>query len=197
MKKSNYHQLSIFGSIKINSMNTIDTEITGNPNTPKLKPAIRYALILSGISILLTVLSGTLKWDQNAWDFRLISWALTIGAMVYIIKHFRDTLNEGYLRVGQGTGLSALTGLFQGIIMCIFMYVYLTSINSDMLVMMENEAIRGMEEQGLTESEIDQAMEISKAFMTPGFIAAMMLVGSVFLTTLLGLIISAIMKKGE
>jgi hypothetical protein len=33
--------------------------------------------------------------------------------------------------------------------------------------------------------------------MTPGFIAAMMLVGSVFLTTLLGLIISAIMKKGE
>lgn len=178
-------------------MNTIDTETTGNPNTPILKPAIRYALILSGLGILFTVLSSTLKWDQNSWDFKIITWAFTIGAMVYIIKNFRDALNGGYLRIGQGTGLSALTGLFQGIIMAIFMYVFTTSINPDMMVMMEDQALQQLESQGLSESEIDQAMEMSKAFMTPGFISSMLLVGSVIMTTLLGLIISAIMKKGE
>lgn len=178
-------------------MNTIDTETTGNPNTPILKPAIRYALILSGLGILFTVLSSTLKWDQNSWDFKIITWAFTIGAMVYIIKNFRDALNGGYLRIGQGTGLSALTGLFQGIIMAIFMYIFTTSINPDMMVMMEDQALQQLESQGLSESEIDQAMEMSKAFMTPGFISSMLLVGSVIMTTLLGLIISAIMKKGE
>ncbi len=178
-------------------MNTIDTETIGNPNTPILKPAIRYALILSGLGILFTVLSSTLKWDQNSWDFKIITWAFTIGAMVYIIKNFRDALNGGYLRIGQGTGLSALTGLFQGIIMAIFMYIFTTSINPDMMVMMEDQALQQLESQGLSESEIDQAMEMSKAFMTPGFISSMLLVGSVIMTTLLGLIISAIMKKGE
>jgi hypothetical protein len=178
-------------------MNTIDTEITGNPNTPVLKPSFRYALILSGIGIVFTVLSGSLKWDQNSWDFRLISWAFTIGAMIYIIRHYRDNLNGGYLRIGQGTGLSALTGLFQGIIMAIFMYVYLTSINPDMMVMMEDQALRELEGEGLSETQIDQAMEMTKAFMTPGFISSMMIIGAVIGTTILGLIISAIMKKGE
>jgi hypothetical protein len=178
-------------------MNTIDTEIQGNPDTPKMKPAIRYAFILSVISIVFVFLSQFLKWDQNSWDFKLISWAFSIGAVVYMIKHFRDSLNGGYLRIGQGVGLSALTGLFQGLIMCVFMYVYLTSINPEMMVTMEDQTLRELESQGMSEEQIDQTMEMTKVFLTPGFISGMMIFGSVFMTTLLGLIVSAIMKKGE
>lgn len=179
------------------SMNTIDNDIQGNPDTPKLKPAIRYAFILSGISILFVFLSQFLKWDQNSLDFKLITWAFSIGAVFYMIKHYRDTLNGGYLRIGQGVGLSALTGLIQGLIMCAFMYVYLTAINPDMLVTIEDQTLRQLESEGLSESEIDQAMAYSKPFLTPGFMSGMMIFGSVFMTTLLGLIVSAIMKKGE
>jgi ABC-type sugar transport system permease subunit len=182
---------------KTHNMNTIDTEIRENPNTPILKPALRYALILSGIGIGLTLLSSAIKWDPNSWDYKLVSWAFTIGAMVFIIKHFRDTLNGGFLRLGQGVGLSALTGLFQGLIMCAFMYVYLTSLNPEMLVMIEDQTLAELEKQGMSESEIDQAMAMTKPFLSAGFISGMMIFGSVIMTTLLGLIISAIMKKGE
>jgi len=49
----------------------------------------------------------------------------------------------------------------------------------------------------MDEDAIEQAMEMSKGFMSPGMIAVMSIFGSLFMGAIISLITSAIMKKNS
>jgi hypothetical protein len=62
------------------------------------------------------------------------------------------------------------------------------------MIDMQSEA---MLERGLTEDQVEQALEISKRFMNPVFILISAIVGNLLVGGVLSLIIAAIFKKEE
>jgi len=176
-------------------MESIDQNKIENPNTPLSKHAMRYALIISGIGIALMLVGHFSGWSMESWSFRLISWAISIGAVVWMIKDFRDVQNGGYLRFGQGVGLSALTGLIAGIITAIFFYIFVTQMSPEFITNVQDKAIEDMAEQGLSDEQIAESMKYAGMFMSAGFMSAMAIIGSVFTYTILGLIVTAIYKR--
>mgnify|MGYP003660351543 CR=1 FL=1 len=57
--------------------------------------------------------------------------------------------------------------------------------------------LEGMQEQGMGDAQIEQAMKMSEAFMTPGAMLAMGLVLGVFFGFLVSLVVSAITKNNN
>jgi len=103
--------------------------------------------------------------------------------------------NDGFMSYGQGLGASALLGAIWGLIAGAFNYIYLQFIDNGVVQKQLDLARERLEEQGLTESQIEDAEKITKMMMGPG----VQFVIIVFVTTLfmfiLGLIVSGVLKR--
>lgn len=176
-------------------METLDNNFGKNPNTPLVQPAIRYAIVFALVAIALFLIGYYANIPQESWTWRLVGWAATIGLMIWMIKDFRDKKNGGYLRLGQGVGLSVLVGLFSSIITGVVMYIFMTAIAPGYMEQIQDQAIINMENQGLSEEQIRQSLEITNKIMTPGMIVFFGMIGSVIFYLILGLIFSAIFKR--
>jgi Protein of unknown function (DUF4199) len=176
-------------------METLDKQTLSNPETPKAKAALEYGIILAMIGIVSMLLPVIFKFDMNSWLYRIFSWVLTIGTLTWAIKSFRDKKNDGYLRIGQGVGLSSLIGIWSGLVLAIFVYLLYTVISPELLDTIMNQAYENMQKQNLTDEQIEQSMSMVGWMFKPGFFAVMAFLGTILFDVILGLIISAILKK--
>ena len=64
-----------------------------------------------------------------------------------------------------------------------------------LIELVKEKQIEEFERQGLTDSQIEQAVEMSEMFMTPGMIGVMAFIGMLLIGLVLGLIVSAIVKN--
>ena len=163
-----------------------------------MKTTDRYALMLAGIQIIISLVIFGLGMEGNETLQSVIMFTNSI-ITIYIchihLRDFRNLENNGYLTIGDGLKKGFGLGWKSGIITGVYYYVYYKFLNpgfmENMLVLQEMK----LEEQGLSQKEIDQAMQFAEIFSSPGIFAVGSLIGSVFFIFILSLISSAILKK--
>jgi len=99
------------------------------------------------------------------------------------------------MNYGQGLGIGVLVSLVSSILSSVFFYFYVTYINTDYLTMIMDMQRAKMEESGMADAQIDQAMEMTEKFMTPGMMVVFAIIGTVFFGLIISLIVSAITQK--
>ena len=162
------------------------------PSSAKL--ALKWGGIL-GIALivystLLYTLGQTANTGLSSLIYVLIAAGLTLGIRDY------KMLNGGYLSIGEGVGLGALLSAVSGLLSSAYSVIYTTIIDPGIREQMANQMRAKLEEQGnLTDEQIDQAMEITQKFQTPGLQFLVGVLGSIFIGVIFSLIISAIMRK--
>ncbi|MCC6599393.1 MAG: DUF4199 domain-containing protein [Crocinitomicaceae bacterium] len=176
-------------------MSTLDHSLPGEKKTPMLAPSLQYGVLLALASIVWLLLAHFLSLNFDGWLNKFAGWIISIVGLSLVILHFRDKLNNGKLSLGQGVKLSVLTGLWSGLIYSIFFYIFLTYVSPTILDTIKEAAINSMAEQGLSDTQIEQAMHTAGYFLSPAFMSLSIILGSLFSSALLGLIISAILKK--
>lgn len=128
-----------------------------------------------------------------------VSWInfVFVGVIMYMAhKAFKDE-GDGYLSYGQGLGIGTLVTVIGSVISTVFTYVYIKFIDDSMIAIIKEQQYDKMIEQGMPEDQIDKAMEMSAAFMTPEIIVVMGILFTVFFGFILSLIISAITKNAN
>ncbi|MFM9985076.1 MAG: DUF4199 domain-containing protein [Flavobacteriales bacterium] len=168
---------------------------SGNPNVPIFSSALFYGVILAAISIGAGVVAHITDWDTQGTSFKLLTWAIFIGGITWTLWHYKKQKNNGYLRYGQGVGLSVVTGLVAGILGAIYIVIYMKFINTGMVDEIMEQSYEQMADQGMSDTQIDQAMEMTSMFMTPGFFAIISVLSWVIISLIIGLIASAFMKR--
>lgn len=176
-------------------MDTLDNSLPQNPNTPLLKSALEYSIMFSLIGIGMMMIAHYVGLDMNGWTWKLLSWAVSITLVGWMIWNFREKKNGGFLRYGQGVGLSTLTGLIAGVITGIFFFIFVKYIAPEFIENIENKTISDMQAQGLSDSQIEMNMKYASMFMSPGAMVIFSIIGSVVSYLILGLIFSAIFKR--
>ena len=83
-------------------------------------------------------------------------------------------------------------GLFSGIIVAIFTYVFFSYIAPDF---MERAIEMAMEEQDLSEEELEASQGFMQAFTSPIFASFWAFISRIFAVLILGSIASAILKR--
>ncbi len=117
-----------------------------------------------------------------------------IAGIVLAHKEFKNE-GDGFMSYSQGLGIGTLLSLVSGAISVVFSFIYVKFIDDSMLTIVKDLQVEKLEEQGLSDAQIDQAMSITEKFMVPEVMFPMALVAMVFFGFILSLIVSAFTKN--
>ena len=156
------------------------------------KIATKWALIYVAVSIVITYTFQFLSIDQNS-AAKYIGYLPFIAFCVLAQNEYKDQLG-GFLTFGQGFSVGFRYALFSGLVLAIFVYVYLQFLSPDVLVKSMEGQQTVMADKGMSQEQIDKAMEMGTKY-GPIFGAVATAIGSLILGSIIALIGAAILKK--
>jgi hypothetical protein len=128
---------------------------------------IRYGLIMAVISIAYFMVLNIAGVDMSEGIGRWGGIIFNIGVIVMAHKFFKDNNSNGFMSYGQGFGIGTWISLVNCVIYSIFFYIYVKFIDGAFVTMMMDKQRDQMIERGMSDEQVDQAMNMTAKFMTP------------------------------
>jgi hypothetical protein len=180
----------------INSTTKTSTTMEENLEMPTVKSvAMKWGPILGLISIAIFLITALGEMQGN----KIMNWIGLIPtiAIIYMAhKEYKDN-GDGYMSYSQGLGLGTLIALISSLISTVFFYVYVKFVDTTYIEIIKDLQLAEMQQNGMGDAEIEQAMSMASGFMTPEVMSVFAIVIGVFFAFLLSLIISAITKNSN
>ncbi len=167
-----------------------------NKNTSVLVNALIWGVIIGLVSIVYSVILYMLDQTLNK-TLGYFGFIILIAGLAYGMKSYRDNVLDGVLPFGKAFGFGILVVLVSGVIGGIYGYLLYTVIDPDLIGKVMDMQSEQMLERGLPEAQVEQAIEVTKRFITPGFMMISALVVNLLMGGILSLIVAAIFKKEE
>lgn len=160
------------------------------PNSSKV--ATKWAFIYVLTSIVITYLFQFLNVNQTS-GVKFIGYIPFIAFLFLAQKEYKDQLN-GFMTFGQGFSAGFRYAVVAGLILAVFIYIYLTFLSPQILEQSIASQQDKFKEQNLTPEQIEKANEIGKKYgpIIGAFGAA---IGSAAIGATLALIGAAIFKR--
>lgn len=157
--------------------------------------AINYGLLLALVSILMMVIMFVMNITKN-WTLSILSFAITIYLLFAAIKAYR-TGNGGFLKLGEALKVGLATAAIAGVVSAIYAYLHYSFVYPEYIDIILDEAREGMaaQSQGMTEEQMEQALNFTKGFTTPFMMATFSLIGSLFFGFIISLFSGLILKR--
>ncbi len=108
--------------------------------------------------------------------------------------NYRKNNNE-FMSYGQGVGQGVLVSLFGSILLGFFTYAFFKFASPESLQEIIDMTESKLEDQGLSEDQIEMTMKMQTKIMTPGIMGIITIFTYVFLGLIVSLITAAILKK--
>lgn len=124
----------------------------------------------------------------------LLQLAFAVLILVLATREFRSQ-NDGFISFGQGVGLSALCGAVWGVTSAGLTLIYTQFIDNSAQEKMLSGLRNAYEERGMSDEQIDVAMKAVTFMTNPGVGFVMTILVGALTGVLLGLIVSAVVKK--
>ncbi|MEY4955187.1 MAG: hypothetical protein RI981_1272 [Bacteroidota bacterium] len=167
--------------------------------TSKSLILIKWAIIGGLISFIVSVItqySGLAEdfSETLGWVSFLVTFLVNVSILFFALKEVRAQ-QAGFLTYGEGLGSSTLLGAIWGIVAGGFNYIYINFIDDAVIQKQMDLARQRLEDQGLTESQIQDAEKITNMMLGPGVQFITIVFFTVIFLFFLGLIVSGIMKR--
>lgn len=157
---------------------------------------IRYGLILGVISIAYFVVLSATGVSMTEGFGRWGGLVFTIVIFFLAHKYFKEN-GDGYMSIGQGVGIAFWTSLVSAVISNAFTFIYVKFIDESFIQVLKDKQYDEFVQKGMSDAQIDQAVNMSAAFMTPTMIAIFGLIGGIIIGLIIGLIISLFTQKKD
>lgn len=155
---------------------------------------IRYGLISGVISIAYFMVMAVADISMTEGIGRWASLLVT-GVIIYLAHKYYKENGDGFMTIGQGTGIGFWMALVSTTISSVFTYVYMKFIDNSMIQQMLDKQREAMEERGMDDDQIDQAMTMTEKFMTPEIMLGTGIVFGIIIVVILALLISLVTQK--
>ena len=162
---------------------------------PKISAiALRYGLIAG----LLVIIYALILQFTDLYMSKALSYVNYLFVLIAIILAYREfkSQDQGHMTYAQGLGLGTLTAGIAGVLSGIFSYIYIKFIDDSMLgkiAEMQREELE--KSSGMSDEEIERALEMSASFTTPEMIMVFSIIGFVFFGFLISLVVAAAMRN--
>jgi hypothetical protein len=164
-------------------------------NVSSARIALKYGVLGSVVIMVYTTVINLAGQSQNTW-LTSLTFIFLIIAIVLAMQAFKEE-NRGFMSYGEGLGVGSLVSAIMGLLGATFNMFYTRFIDPTILTQTLDQARANMEAKGMDDSQIDQAMEISQKFMSPGVMFAFAVIGYLLMGFLLSLVIAAIIRKDK
>ncbi|MFK7953231.1 MAG: DUF4199 domain-containing protein [Ekhidna sp.] len=164
-------------------------------NTTVKSVAMKWGVINGLLAIVLLLIidfAGLIGNQAVGW----IGYVVFLVLLILAHKQFKEE-GDGYMSYGQGLGIGTLAMVISSVISSTFFFIYISFINSEFVDFIKEKSIMDMENQGMSDAEIEQAMGFSESFMSPVALTIFGLLGAIFFGFIISLIVSAITKNTQ
>ncbi len=161
--------------------------------------AILFGLYSAGVGIAITLIgyfTGLDKTGAANW-LGYVSLPFFILFLWMAMKERKQEDFGGTISYGQCLWTGVLVGLFAGIAMGVFMYVYSTLINPGMMDMVLQKQADSMRAQNMSADQIQKAQSYAKMFTSPGMLTAWTFGGDILMATIFSSIIAFFARSKE
>ncbi|MDH5608842.1 MAG: DUF4199 domain-containing protein [Cyclobacteriaceae bacterium] len=168
-------------------------EEQNSPST--MSTGIKWGLIAGLASIILFI---AIDFSGQVGNKALSSIGFLVSIALLILAHREyKSDGDGFMEYGQGVGIGFWMGAVSAFLSSSFTYLYVTIINPAYMDTIKDIQQMEMEKRGMSDAQIEQAMEMSGFFTGPLAMFIFGLLGGVLITVILSLIVSAFTKKGR
>ncbi len=176
-------------------MTEITDKIPTSKQTIEIKDAaIKFGLIggLAGILISLILFFSNLQYE---------TWAKWLQSLIMLITIFLGvkSIADAHKNRIIPFGILFKSGMFITVsitlISVVYFFVYANFIETDFVNNLLDLSRKQMAERGLSEEQIEQGIELSKKFMSPGIMAVISTFSSLIIGAIVSLISAAVLKK--
>jgi hypothetical protein len=121
---------------------------------------------------------------------------VVLAAVIFLAHKYYKENGDGFMTIGQGTGIGFWLCLVSSTLSSIFTYVYVKFIDTGFIQQMLDKAREGMEEKGtMSEEQVDQAMAMTAKFMTPEMMLIFGFIFGIIFGVIVALIVSLFTQK--
>lgn len=154
----------------------------------------RYGLLTGLVSVIITFGIYALQLEQNA-AVRFLTMAVLVVGIVLAMRAFKAQ-NAGFMSYGQGLGVGMAVSGVVGLLSAVFMYVYTTFVDPELMTRAMDKARADLEAKGtMSDAQIDQAIALSSKFTTGPFMVLFAVLGTLFIGLIISLIVAAFVKN--
>ena len=167
---------------------TTDQNSTGSENT-FLRSTMTIGLITGLALIIYTLLLyATNNLLNQNFALGVINYIILIAGIIIGTRSYRDQSLSGYITYGKALGYGVVLCVFTGIVVGIFTYLLYEVIDPSLMEQNMKVIQEEMLNRGISPDQVEAMTEMQARFRTP----FMMLIGSIFTYSLLGLIFSLV-----
>jgi hypothetical protein len=153
---------------------------------------LKYGIYLALVSIIYTLILQIMGLATN----RPLGYVAFVFVIIALFLAHRDFKRENeFMSYGQGLGISMIIISVSAVLGSIFSYIYIKFVDDSMLAAIREQAEIQMEERGMSDAQIETAMEMQSKFTTPEMILVFGILASLFFGFIIALIVTAITKK--
>jgi hypothetical protein len=138
-------------------------ETSDTPSVTTRETGIRYGLYLAGVSIVYFLTLTIAGIDMTTGVQRWVPYVFYLGLIFLAHKYFKEN-GDGFMTYGQGVGISFWLGLVSSVIYGAFFYIYVKFVDASFLDMIKDRQMEEMANRGMTDEQIEQAMQFAGAF---------------------------------
>lgn len=176
------------------SYETLDQPFNTNKELSIKDNAIKFGVIggLLGIIISLVLYFADLQFES--WS-KWLQTLIMISTIILGIKVIADANKGKLISFGGLFKAGMIITIIVTIISIVYFLIYTNFIEIDFVGKVLEESRKQMAEKGLSEEQIDQALSMSKSFMSPGIMVVFSLIGSLIFGAIASVIGAAIFKN--
>ncbi len=162
-----------------------------------MKTALKYGFIYAGLSILVSLLLYVtgLNRTGNNWIPSLLGLAVPVICIILAVKELKSESEGGYIKFAEVFKKGLLICLIGGVLNSAYSMIYLEYIDPTYMDYIMEQQVQKMQENGLSEEQIEKMLQSSQAWQSPFAMFTFSLLGSLFSGAIISLIMAAILKK--
>jgi len=166
------------------------------PRAPGIgRIATKYGLI-QGVAGFVLFLIVAMTGMTRSLPMTAISIVVLAVLMVLAHREFKKT-HEGIMSYGQGLGLGTLLSVVASVLNSVLVYIYVGFINTGYPAAALKMQQAALEARGVTGAQLEQAMSMTSAMLTPTGLVVTGLISGVILGFIVALIVSAFTKCAD
>jgi len=171
-----------------------ENEVFEENDAPTTKSVAKKWGIINGlISIAFFIIIDVTGQAGN----QALSWVgyVIFGVIVFLAHKEFKSEGDGYMSYGQGLGIGTLAMVFSSLISSVFFFIYVSFVSTSFIEAIKENQIISMQEDGMSDAEIDQAMGFTEFFMTPVAMTVMGFIFAIFFGFIVSLLVSIFTKN--
>ena len=165
-----------------------------NPKT-KFEVAARYGAFYGLATIISMLIFYVLQFNLKSSLPSLISYVLLVVFIFNGVKSYREHSLGGYISYSSSLGLGVLISIFGGFLIAGWTTILFSFIDPDIIEKILSSTQEELMKSGLSDADVEQALNMSKKFMTPGWLFFLSIVGSAMMGFIFSLFVSIFTRK--